>query len=385
MENIHNICTRVFSDPSPRLKTMGVFTAIVTGIALIDIGNYVFFRSNAPEGMNVHCREIALKGALTGVVMAAINYKNHNKAYSRAAAEHVDDTLNKLLLNALIKKSSKITFDVRLINSDLTINYIKLFLKNNPYITHLDFRLYDSPLIVADGAIVIEGVIGMEGSKKIAKVLAGNTTLTSLDLEWNNIRDEGAVAIARTLEKNNSLTSLNIGGNIIGDEGAIAIARILEKNNSLTSLNIGGNEIGTRGAVEIAQILENNNSLTSLNIGGNIIGDEGAIAIARILEGNKTLLSLNIGYNQIGAEGASTIARTLEDNNTLLSLNIGFNQIGDESALLRFRNLLSDLNTRRLEQQSKAAESGFLLYFPPALVTNILLPYVCPYLLQYSI
>ena len=56
------------------------------------------------------------------------------------------------------------------------------------------------------------------GATAIAKALETNTTLSELNLDYNNIGDEGATAIAKALETNTTLSELNLGGNNIGDE-----------------------------------------------------------------------------------------------------------------------------------------------------------------------
>ncbi|KAL0282106.1 UNVERIFIED_CONTAM: hypothetical protein Sangu_2970200, partial [Sesamum angustifolium] len=95
--------------------------------------------------------------------------------------------------------------------------------------------------------------IGATGAEYIADMLKYNSTISSLDLRANGLRDEvclfalsfrGAICLARSLKVvNEALTSLNLGFNEIRDEGAFAIAQALKANEDvrLTSLNLMNN------------------------------------------------------------------------------------------------------------------------------------------------
>jgi len=68
----------------------------------------------------------------------------------------------------------------------------------------------------------------------VAREIATNTAITSVDLRENNISASGARVIASMLEKNTTITSMNLGSKI-GPEGEKAIATMLESgaNRSL--------------------------------------------------------------------------------------------------------------------------------------------------------
>ena len=50
--------------------------------------------------------------------------------------------------------------------------------------------------------------IGENGGKAIAEALKVNTTVTSINLEWNEIGDDGAEAIEEALWVNTTVTSI---------------------------------------------------------------------------------------------------------------------------------------------------------------------------------
>ena len=62
--------------------------------------------------------------------------------------------------------------------------------------------------------------IGINGVTAIAEALKMNSTLTSLDIEDNELEGEGALAISEALKLNSSLTSLDISMNNIENGGA---------------------------------------------------------------------------------------------------------------------------------------------------------------------
>ncbi len=100
-----------------------------------------------------------------------------------------------------------------------------------------------------------------------AKLIAANTTITTLHLASNHIGIDGI----RALAANKSITTLYIAGNYIGDEGA----RVLSANTMISTLDISGNQIGNEGAKALAV----NNTITTLYFSLNWIGDTGIIAL----------------------------------------------------------------------------------------------------------
>jgi Ran GTPase-activating protein (RanGAP) involved in mRNA processing and transport len=209
--------------------------------------------------------------------------------------------------------------------------------------------------------------IGDEGAKALADALGKNSGLTSLYLGANNIGAEGAKALADALGKDSSLTGLNLWHNNIGDEGAKALADALEKNSSLTNLDLRRSNIGDEGAKALSDALGKNSSLTSLNLECNKIGDEGAKALAEALGKNSSLTSLDLRHNNIGAEGAKALADALGKNSSLTSLNLRGNNIGDEGAkaladALRENSSLTnlDLEYNRIGDEGAKALSNAL-------------------------
>jgi Ran GTPase-activating protein (RanGAP) involved in mRNA processing and transport len=87
----------------------------------------------------------------------------------------------------------------------------------------------------------------------VARSLAMNGTLTSIDLSTNQIGDEGGKLIAAALGSGGSggsgrplgvIRVLKLGGNCIGAAGVTAMVEALKTNTTLICLDLHGNEIG---------------------------------------------------------------------------------------------------------------------------------------------
>ncbi len=160
-----------------------------------------------------------------------------------------------------------------------------------------------------------------------------NTSITSIDLQYNNIGAEGAIALAEALKYNTSVTSIKLSSNKIGDEGAIALAEALKSNTSVTSIALWKNNIGAEGARALAEVLKYNTSITSIKLSLNKIGDEGAIALADALKYNTSITDINLWRNNIGDEGARALADALKYNTSVTYINLWENNIGAEGAI----------------------------------------------------
>ena len=237
-----------------------------------------------------------------------------------------------------------------------------------------------------DGAQALQGLTGLTsltlGINTIgaegAQALKGLTRLTYLGL-WNcKIGDRGVQALAGLT----SLTSLHLGDNDISDEGTWALrgltnltelslwknaigangAQALKGLTALTNLDMAGNEIGSDGA----QVLKGLTALTWLNLDDNNIGDDGVWA----LQGLTNLIRLELSGNTISDNGP----RALAGLTALASLDLSGNEIGDDGAqaLTALTSLTSlDLRINQIGDHGALALlglpslTGLDLRFPP--------------------
>ena len=72
-------------------------------------------------------------------------------------------------------------------------------------------------------------------------VLSANTTLTQIDLGFNNeVTSQGWLALLKGLRSNTSVTHINLSGCRIGDEGATFLASALLTNTTLAHIDLSG-------------------------------------------------------------------------------------------------------------------------------------------------
>ena len=85
---------------------------------------------------------------------------------------------------------------------------------------------------------VAGNAIGAASSAKLALELRNNTTLQSLNLSTNKIKDDGAGWIADALALNHCLLELNLERNLVGPDGSERLGAALVQNSTLQTLNM---------------------------------------------------------------------------------------------------------------------------------------------------
>ena len=183
-----------------------------------------------------------------------------------------------------------------------------------------------------------------KGARALAEMLGGkraessgtvNTTLEHVYLRNCYIGPIGAKRLAQALCVNNSVKTLKLSGNAVGDEGAKVLAKMLKRKNSravyttLEHIDLSDCRIGPAGAQYLAQALRVNTSVKTLKLFNNPLDDEGAKALAELLGGygskssgtvNTTLEHIDLRNCSIGPEGAQHLAQALCVNTSVKTL-----------------------------------------------------------------
>jgi Ran GTPase-activating protein (RanGAP) involved in mRNA processing and transport len=194
---------------------------------------------------------------------------------------------------------------------------------------------------VEDGHLTFgDIVVDVEGAKALATALKKTSTITELDLSFQNIGTEGVTALAEALYVNRSLARLEIyvappgasrrealpelalraSGHDCMEYACVEIANALRVNTTLTYLDISHNKIGVRGFNALVDVLETNRTLTHLCLRGNV-DSQMCCTLADALN-KSNLLSLDISYNNIDELGYKALATALKTNRVLESLEI---------------------------------------------------------------
>ncbi|AAY62181.1 leucine Rich repeat family protein [Rickettsia felis str. Pedreira] len=123
----------------------------------------------------------------------------------------------------------------------------------------------------------------------------------------------------------------------------------MKKSKSITTLNLNNNEITDKGAIAIAEALKINNTLQSLKLMDNKIGNEGIKRIACALIENTTLTSLNLMDNNTTEEGINAIIDDLEKNYSLTYCNLSIKTIPKLQEILERNLALEEENHKKAE------------------------------------
>jgi hypothetical protein len=154
----------------------------------------------------------------------------------------------------------------------------------------------------------------VEGASALADALKVNKSLTSINLDYNQIGAEGASALADALKMNRTLKSINLCVNAIGNEGASALADALKVNTAVTTINLRYNRIGNEGALTLADPLKVNTSVTCINLDNNATDGPNRARLSALIARNKRLRHLFFFDARPGLGLGLTAASTCSSN-----------------------------------------------------------------------
>ena len=113
------------------------------------------------------------------------------------------------------------------------------------------------------------------GGNGIAKMLEHNSTLTELDLTYNQIRADSAVAIGKSIKHNKSLQKLKLAYNSFGDLGTQWLGHSLKANESLHYLDLTSNVLVAKCVCVLVNALSENASMRDIILDDNVLGELG--------------------------------------------------------------------------------------------------------------
>lgn len=173
-----------------------------------------------------------------------------------------------------------------------------------------------------------------------------------------------AYALCPYVMRVTSLTSLSIAGNWLREEGARLLAPVLSTNSLLTSLDLGGNNLFKEGLRELRHPLTNRcTHLEYLNLDANWIGPLACRDLSDILFANPALRTLDMRQNAIGPHGTMTLCppfRLL--GSQLVSLEMLDNNLDEQSQRNLFPAVLDMVCLTHLGGLSFGVVGGFFDY-----------------------
>jgi Ran GTPase-activating protein (RanGAP) involved in mRNA processing and transport len=231
----------------------------------------------------------------------------------------------------------------------------------------------------------------VDGIKTLGQAMEINSTLTSLNLQENQIVNtygqpilDGARCLAASLAKNDKLTFLNLRKNNLGDLGKLAIGNALLGSEHgrigffacdeweffpnaqvrAHDLIVPNRGLLTEDAILLASVLRVNSTMTHVDISQNQLtgvgGSDitGIAALAQALKHNSTVKSINLRQNLLEIEGGHGAAFTTnleaicESCLEMTAVDLTFNQISVQGAkflaeLIEKNTVITQLDVRQ--------------------------------------
>jgi len=143
-------------------------------------------------------------------------------------------------------------------------------------------------------------------------------------LSRNQISTEGLIALAEALQINSSLKTLNLAQNFIKEGGIPEFVTALRLNNNLAELCLSFNKINNQGISSLSGFLADNTALKVLDISRNVFTDTGFIDFAKGLANNRGIESLNLSKNKDVSDeyGLRVLADSLATNSSLSVIDL---------------------------------------------------------------
>ncbi len=194
----------------------------------------------------------------------------------------------------------------------------------------------------------------------MSECLKVNSTITSLNLDWNELGLNGATIIGKCLAQNYTLVELYLDINNIEDVGIALICRGLRDNEVLKTICLGANKIGTEGVIAISECLKYNTTLTEIRLAFKGDGDIIGKSIVEALKINHTICKLEFYNSYIPPHFLKIIESAIIINRIIASENIDRVYEKKNECLLIINNLLKDKFFAKIMMLGK--KHDFLVY-----------------------
>ena len=156
-----------------------------------------------------------------------------------------------------------------------------------------------------------------------------NNMLKELYLDRKNLQPEHMQLLGQVLSNNSTLSVLDISYNNIGPHECQHLANV--RNTSLSELIMRRCGVGVDGADHIGKMLLHNESIRSVNLDGNNIKDGGVKMLVEHLMSIATFKQLDLGDNDITSIGAGYLANLFACNTcTVNDIRLDVNPLEDE-------------------------------------------------------
>ena len=266
-----------------------------------------------------------------------------------------NEQLKKLWLNDNNLHSSAIV----ILNSLSTITTLTMLNLNNNQITQEAGEALTSVIIHntrLEELHLRTNSLGI-GAVKVAKALQHITTLKILDLSNNNIPQEACEELALGIKSNEQLKKLWLDDNNL-HSSAMVILNSLATITTLTTLDLNNNQITQEAGEALASVIMHNTRLEELHLHTNSLGI-GAVKVAKALQHITTLKMLNLSNNNIPQEAYEELALGIKSNNQLEKLWLHDNNLHcSANVILNTLTTITTLTVLGLNNNQISQEAG---------------------------
>eukprot|EP00435_Cladocopium_sp_Y103_P067168 s76_g29.t1 len=188
------------------------------------------------------------------------------------------------------------------------------------------------------------------GVRCVADALQANNVLERLSLDHCDHRDpdNGYYSLIVSLPVNSTLRHLGLSYALLGPNGLIHLAKVVATNEVLCSLNLSGNLVDEKSASAWKITLGGNRSLKSLGMAACHIDDTAGVILAEGIGRNQGLEFFSLRDNALRNSSAEAFEEALLQNGHLVQLNLELNSIH-----LRFLGKIKQLLDRNNKIRDK--------------------------------
>jgi Ran GTPase-activating protein (RanGAP) involved in mRNA processing and transport len=214
--------------------------------------------------------------------------------------------------------------------------------------------------------------------KALDRMLRTNSSLETLDLSINRLRDEDINYIAEALALNQGITQLYLGKNLFEREGMRVLGQVLQMHGKVALLDVTGNVSKLKAAGALLEALHENQALTDLKLNG--ITTVAVPALLELLQHNTTLRTLDVSdipcrfmratgtKHQLTGAGADRLLQALCKRPELTSLTMQSVRIRDAAIVARL--LCEDARLTHLDLCGSSMNDSDADIIAPALARN---------------
>ena len=175
--------------------------------------------------------------------------------------------------------------------------------------------------------------IGSSGAEALSRLLSHCTSLRTLRLKFNPLKQQGEAMLAQGMQRNSTLRELDLRMCELGS--AFSLAESLKQNTTLTELLLDQNEMPARAVAEVLKSLKTNKGIKRLDLSGNFISDKYALDMSMSLRYNTSLevLGLATSKDTFTNRGAALMVDAANDSSCMKMLNLSQNNQIDGKVL----------------------------------------------------